>query len=410
QGDGAAQAAEESAEQLDQLADHLAAMGARDFGQRLDEAHRQAQELARAQAEVARDSGAPEGADSPSSATGRPAAETSAGQSSSEKSSSGQSSSKSSSSANGTAGPQGAAASPPAGSPGSAPQSPRGTRPGGGAEPSRQSAAELARAQRELATRVEMLAELLEALRRDASTESPALRRKLETAAAETPPGQIAAEMRQAASQLASGSSTQGAQAAAEARDDLRQLAQALGAARGAFAQPQLQELLALEEQLAQLLQQVQRDDEGRTAEAQRKWQDLATKLDRLAAGDHRLAEVLDKPPSAGADGSPSKSPGDSPAGSQSPAQSSGTNRPAPGANPRPGKQVPNGSRPVTPGHYEWITQRNIDGVRDVARVLQTRIQEAILAGALLDSDQPVPPEYKPLVEKYYKTLSDDLR
>jgi hypothetical protein len=64
----------------------------------------------------------------------------------------------------------------------------------------------------------------------------------------------------------------------------------------------------------------------------------------------------------------------------------------------------------VTPGHYEWITQRNIDGIRDVARVLQTRIQEAILAGALLDSDQPVPPEYKPLVEKYYKTLSDDLR
>jgi hypothetical protein len=245
---------------------------------------------------------------------------------------------------------------------------------------------------------MEMLAEALDALRRNASTESPALRRQLDTAAAETPPGQIAADMRQAARQLASGPSPQAAHAAAEARDDLRQLTQALGAARGAFAQPQLQELLALEEQLAQLLQQVARGDDARAAELQRKWQDLAGKLDRLAAGDRRLAEALDK------------SPNGSPTGSETPTQAGGTNRPSPGANARPGKQVPNGAPLVTPGHYEWITQRNIDGFRDVARALQTRIQEAILAGALLDSDQPVPPEYKPLVEKYYKTLSDDLR
>jgi septal ring factor EnvC (AmiA/AmiB activator) len=270
--------------------------------------------------------------------------------------------------------------------------------------------AELARAQQQLATRMEMLAEVLDALRRNASTESPVLRRQLDTAAAETPPAQIAAAMRQAARQLASGPSPQAAQGAAEARDDLRQLAQALGGARGAFAQPQLQELLALEEQLAQLLQQIARGDEARAAELQRKWQDLAAKLDRLAAADRRLAQALDKSPTVGKDGSPSQSPNGSSTGSETPTQAGGTNPPAPGANPRPGKQVPNGSRIVTPGHYEWITQRNIDGIRDVARVLQTRIQEAILAGALLDSDQPVPPEYKPLVEKYYKTLSDDLR
>ena len=38
------------------------------------------------------------------------------------------------------------------------------------------------------------------------------------------------------------------------------------------------------------------------------------------------------------------------------------------------------------------------------------KIQEAILAGALQDADQPIPPEYKALVEKYYRALSDDLR
>ena len=38
------------------------------------------------------------------------------------------------------------------------------------------------------------------------------------------------------------------------------------------------------------------------------------------------------------------------------------------------------------------------------------RIQEAILASALMDSDDAVPAEYKPLVEEYYRVLSEDLR
>ena len=46
---------------------------------------------------------------------------------------------------------------------------------------------------------------------------------------------------------------------------------------------------------------------------------------------------------------------------------------------------------------------------RSVNQALQAKIQEAILAGALQDSDEPVPPQYRELVEKYYKTLSDDL-
>ena len=61
-------------------------------------------------------------------------------------------------------------------------------------------------------------------------------------------------------------------------------------------------------------------------------------------------------------------------------------------------------------GHYSWLELGNFKGVGQVAKALQTKIQEAILAGALMDADQPVPPAYQELVEKYYRTLSDDLK
>ena len=65
----------------------------------------------------------------------------------------------------------------------------------------------------------------------------------------------------------------------------------------------------------------------------------------------------------------------------------------------------------VTPeGHYSWLELADFTGPREVAKVLQMKIQEAILAAALMDADQPVPPAYKELVEKYYRTLSDDLK
>ena len=398
EGDGAAQAAEESAEQIEALADHLAALATRDFGQRLDDAHEQARQIAQAQAELARALGAPESSaqksDRPS---GRPAG------------------ANSGSSTNPTGrdpapGQPGSAGAGP--SPANEPSGPAGDRPGTLPGPSRRSPSDPARAQRQLATRMDLLTDVLAALRAEASAESPALRRQLDTATSETPPDQIAAEMRQAAQELAAQRPTQAAQSAAEARDDLQHLAQTLGAARGAFAQPQLQELLALEEQLAQLLKQAERAEDPRTAEVTQKWQTLADRLDRLATGDRRLADALDKaaqPPSNPSD-APSDSPPQADSGGATGTSPGGNRRPRPGANPRPGPALPNGPQEVAQGHHVWITLPNGQGAREIARVLQTKIQEAILAGALLDSDQPVPPEYKPLVEKYYKTLSDDLR
>ena len=45
-----------------------------------------------------------------------------------------------------------------------------------------------------------------------------------------------------------------------------------------------------------------------------------------------------------------------------------------------------------------------------VDRALQVRIQELILKDAILDQDQPVPEQYRKLVEEYYRVLSEDLR
>ena len=82
-----------------------------------------------------------------------------------------------------------------------------------------------------------------------------------------------------------------------------------------------------------------------------------------------------------------------------------------PGDRLRPGEQPPKVDAPdVPPGHYSWDQLGDYRGLAEVAKVLQTKIQEAILAGALQDADEPVPTEYKGLVEKYYRTLSDDLR
>src|SRR5262249_53273180 len=51
-----------------------------------------------------------------------------------------------------------------------------------------------------------------------------------------------------------------------------------------------------------------------------------------------------------------------------------------------------------------------VQGVQQVAQALQAKIQEMILSDALLDRDGAVPPQYKALVEDYYKALSEDLR
>ena len=49
-------------------------------------------------------------------------------------------------------------------------------------------------------------------------------------------------------------------------------------------------------------------------------------------------------------------------------------------------------------------------GLQRVVQLLQAKIQEIILKDALLDKDEAVPPQYRKLVEEYYRVLSEDLR
>ena len=153
-------------------------------------------------------------------------------------------------------------------------------------------------------------------------------------------------------------------------------------------------------------------------ASVDQKWQQLESRLDRMASADKQLAEALRQLREGPREkNSQSKSSGGK-AGEQDsslvkPSTGSvaaGNEAPKPGSIPKPASQwQPNGQ--TTPeGFYSWLELGDYSGIRNVSKVLQTRIQEAILAGALMDADQPVPPAYKELVEKYYRALSDDLR
>ena len=426
-GEAVSRAAEESARQLEELADHLAALAARDFGGRLDEADRQAQQIAREQERLADELGAPPQKPQAGQNDGKSGQQS--GQQSGDKSGNkpGDSGNQKPEESTGktpgkTAGGKSQESEKPGSSDGQ--QQPAdsgsgqaesdqdegtGSRPGkSGKNPGRgsRSREQMARDQQNLAARTEMLGELLDRLRGDASRESADVRRNLDAVAKENPPGEIAGQMKQAAEATQSGQSAKAGQAAGQARDQAADLAKALGAARGAFAQPQLQELLALEEQLAQLMQQAQRAQEGQKGELKEKWNALEEKLDKLAKGDPRLANALEKlqqGPGGGDPNAESKEPSDS-------TQLGGKSELKPNSQLRPTQFQQSGEKEVPQGHYSWLELGDFHGPLKVAKVLQSKIQEAILAGALLDSDQPVPAEYKPLVEKYYKTLSDDLR
>ena len=228
----------------------------------------------------------------------------------------------------------------------------------------------------------------------------------------------IAARMRRAADDLKGQRPSAASRGVAQAAKRLQELSKLLDSARGEFAQPQLKELLALEEQLAQLQDQLKKaHDQGdaQTA-ADQKWQQLEPRLDKLAAVDQRIAEAMrqlrEEPQGVTSN---SASPDEPPKSDQSKAENSDANKPGIGR-PKPGSQLTpseftqvNG-QPTPEGFYSWHALGNSSGMREVSKILQTKIQEAILAGALLDADQPIPPAYKELVEKYYRTLSDDLR
>jgi len=240
---------------------------------------------------------------------------------------------------------------------------------------------DVARDERALAAQTELLADLLDALRRDAAKEKGAVQQKLDQVQSENPPREIASGMKQAAEDLQAERPVPAGRAVKAARERLHELSRSLTTARSEYAQPQLKELISLEEQLAQLIEQAKRAHEQgqKSAAAEQKARGLEQRLEALAEGDRRLAEAL--------------------------RQARATTQTKPVATPF----VESGQLPPD-GFYPKMELGDFNGAREISKALQAKIQEAILAAALMDADQPVPPTYKKLVEEYYRTLSDDLR
>ena len=391
-GNGAAKEAERAAQQLEQLSDHLAAMNARDFGQRLDQAHQLAKQLAIQQESLQQK------LDDGNNTSGKQGSASS--HSESKGSSSRNESSVPTSAANGSTAPTG---SQPVDAKSSAKTDERGLQ-------------QLARDQQSLAAKTGLLGDLLDRLSSDARREAGGVKQKLDQAQAENPPHEIAEGMSATADDLRDQHLAAARQGAQQSGERLKELSTSLGNARAEFAQPQLKELLALEEQLAQLQQQMKRA-QGKSDEAHsmsQKWQQLESRLDKLGSADKRLAQALQQlrdgpqgrtPSADGQDGSQDEKTAQTQAttGGKIPLKPGTPITPSPNPKPESDSQVPE-------GFYSWLELGDFTGVRNVSKALQARIQEAILAAALMDADQPVPPAYKELVEKYYKALSDDLR
>jgi hypothetical protein len=355
--DGAAEAGERSADQLDRLAEHLAAMNAKDLGERLAQAQQLAQQLAAGQEAVEKKLN--EGQKSAGESQGdRPQGQ---------QSPSGQPGSKEGN------GDQESGQQPGTEKPGEKPSEQPGEKPGEkpGDEPG--AGKSLSATERKLAAEAKLLAEQLAALGRDAAAEPGNLGEQLALAAAENPPEQIAAGIEQAAEDLEANRPGEARRGVSQTRQQLQDLSRQLAAAHGQFSRPQLEELQKLEEQLAQLMERAERAKEAGTkpspADAAR-WQELLARLEELAGGDRRLAAALR----------------------------------------RLRASEFRGGEPPPPGIYPEMELVDAPGKQEVAKALQAKIQEAILASALLDADQPVPPQYRELVEKYYRALSDDLR
>jgi hypothetical protein len=242
-----------------------------------------------------------------------------------------------------------------------------GDKPG----PARGSAAE----ERRLAEEGRTLADLLRRLQEDATGQNPDLARQLREAGEANPPQKAVEQMGRAADALKAGQ----AEAARRDIDDSARLLDGLGqqleSARHGLTQPQLDRLLALEKQAAEAQKALETTNgERQKAEAEKKITDLREALAGVRPEDSRLAEA---------------------AAALRPGTGDWRRRPEP-HDPRLGAYVP--------------PQEYTEGVPRAIKVLQAKIQEVILKDALLDKDEAVPPQYRALVEEYYRVLSEDLR
>jgi hypothetical protein len=231
--------------------------------------------------------------------------------------------------------------------------------------------------ERRQAEEARTLADLLGRLQRDAAEKNRDLADQLREASDADPPQAVVEQMRRAASALKEGHPDQARPDVEQSARMLDELGQHLETARHGLSGPQLDRLTALEKQAAEAQKALEsvNDDRDR-AEAEKKVADLRDALEAVPK-EGKLAEAADKLDAAVRNGT----------GGWGPREKT---------EPRLGFYMP-------PVGYE-------DNVRRVVQALQAKIQEVILRDALLDKDEAVPPQYRKLVEEYYRVLSEDLR
>ncbi len=281
----------------------------------------------------------------------------------------------------GTDGPAGTATRPCPGDrrgragPGPGPRAQSGFRKGAGADDDRQ----LVEKQGELADEVAALADVLRQLKMAAAEEQQELAQTIGRATKSNAPEEIEESMRQNATAIGEGHAVVAARSADRAAGQLDALAQDLESVRRAAIQPQLERLLAAEKQAAELQERLRSvRQSSQKAEAEKAISDLARLVENLAPGEGPLRQAADK--LAGA----------------TLGSAGGWTR-----NDR-----------IEPGHVGYFVPpiAYTEGLRTVALALQAKIQEIMLDNALVERNGPVPPQYKNLVDDYYRVLSQDLR
>jgi hypothetical protein len=231
--------------------------------------------------------------------------------------------------------------------------------------------------QQAIAEEARTLADLLRKAQEEAEEKSPPLGKTLRQVREAHPPEDAVAHMRRAAAALQEGRPHDGGRETEQAARLADSLARAIEEARRGALGPQLDKLLTAEKKAAEAQRALHSaDSKAKKAEAEKKVADLHEALDKLPAQDGKLAEAAA-------------------------ALAAALRKEAPWGPMREGN--PEGGHYVPPAEYMAPVER-------VAKVLQTKIQEVILQDALLDRDEPVPPQFKALVEEYYRVLSEDLR
>ncbi len=248
-------------------------------------------------------------------------------------------------------------------------------------------------AQRRLAERGEELDELTARLAAESLDQQPEIHRMIQDAREANPTGEIVELMRAAAEDFDADQASRAVQSADVAARSLRQLSDDLRGAHERLTQPDLEQLLEAEQQAAEVLRRMlQSRSEAERQLARSQLDELERTLDPLAGGDQRLAKAMDAMRGRG---------------DVEESADEGTNRSrnASSTFERAGDVQASAEARLDESDRVMVT-----GLRRVTNVLQTMIQEAVLDRALLDPDDAVPPGYQKMVEEYYRALSEDLR